>query len=298
MPSSGNNSHPTLSPQQVCFVVDDVSTTVKYCEEHFGWGPFYQFKVPVHEARYKEWTGEKLTEVALGMAGKVQVEFLHVFKGHDTTEEYQARYGSGFQHLGIHCEGRDEALVFLESLGAQVNELNDYPGVRFAFVDVPTGSGMFEILQPTNEMASNESLSASRKPRSDANNKLNVDRATIVTRDIDTALDFYASAFGWAKPVLKQTTLRYGHSEAQVWRHVETAGKLELELIQPTKDSDDPYAAHLRRGEHGLIHAGGAIIGDFPAGEAMLGEWMDAGESFALYNWPGGEHALQVRRPN
>jgi catechol 2,3-dioxygenase-like lactoylglutathione lyase family enzyme len=298
MPSEAGNAVPALSPQQVCFVVDDVSTAVKYCEENFGWGPFYQFKVPVPEAHYKDWSGEKLTEVALGMAGKVQMEFLHVFTGHDTTEEYQAHYGTGFQHLGIHCEGRDEALAFLESLGAQVNELNEYPGIRFAFVDVPTGPGMFEILQPTAEMASNAGISGSRKSGNTSENRMEVDRATIVTRDIDAALDFYAAAFGWTKPVLEQSNLRYGEHETQVLRHIATAGTLELEFIQPKEGSDDPYAAHLRRGEHGLIHAGGMTDRDFPEGATMLGEWLDNGESFALYNWPGGNNALQVRRLN
>lgn len=296
MPFEARKSIPALSPQQICFVVDDVPSAVQYCEENFGWGPFYQFKAPVPEARYREWTGEKLTEVALGMAGKVQVEFLHVFKGHDTTEDYQARYGSGFQHLGIHCESRDEALAHLESLGATVNEVNEYPGIRFAFVDVPTGPGMFEILQPTAEMVSNEGISGSQKTRNTSDTLFDIDRATIVTRDIDTALEFYASAFGWTSPIATQATLRYGDIETLVRRHIGTAGTLQLEFIQPVEGSNDPYAAHLRRGEHGLIHAGGTISGDLPEGEALNGEWVETGESFALYNWPGGKHTLQVRR--
>ena len=298
MPSESSKAVPALSPQQVCFVVDDVPAAVQHCEKHYGWGPFFQFKAPVPDARYKDWSGEKLTEVALGMAGRVQVEFLHVHTGHDTTEDYQARYGSGFQHLGINCESRDEALAHLESIGATVNEVNEYPGIRFAFVDAPTGKGMFEILQPTAEMASNDGISSSRQSSKDAENRLNVDRATIVTRDINAALDFYSSAFNWERSTPEQQTLRFGNGETQVWRHIGSAGKLQLEFIQPEEDSDDPYAAHLRRGEHGLIHAGGTTGGDFPAGEAILGEWPATGESFALYDWPGGKNALQVRHSN
>jgi catechol 2,3-dioxygenase-like lactoylglutathione lyase family enzyme len=298
MPFEDGNSAPALSPQQVCFVVDDVSTAVQYCEENFGWGPFYQFKAPVPEARYKQWSGEKLTEVALGMAGKVQVEFLHVFKGHDTTQDYQAQYGTGFQHLGIQCKSRDEALAHLESLGAVVNEVNEYPGIRFAFVDVPTGPGMFEILQPTAEMASNDGISGSRKKRDTTNPRFELDRATIVTRDINTALGFYAAAFGWERPVATQDTLRYGASETQVLRYIGTAGTLQLEFIQPKEGSSDPYAAHLRRGDHGLIHAGCNTDDGLPDGEALTGEWAETRESFALYNWAGGEYALQVRRLN
>jgi predicted enzyme related to lactoylglutathione lyase len=291
-------AHPRLTPQQVCFVVDDVPAAVKFSEEQFGWGPFMQFKAPVPEARYKEWSGEKLTEVALGMAGAVQVEFLHIHKGRDTTADYQAKYGTGFQHLGIHCESRDEALSHLESLGAVVNETNEFPGIRFAFVDVPTGPGMFEILQATADMAANKDIANSRKSNRDSNTLFDVDRATIVTEDIATALDFYSKAFGWKNAEATTVTLRYGKQQTQLKRYIGRAGALELEFIEPAADSDDPYRTHLKRGQHGLIHAGGAINGEFPADEIVRGEWPDSGETFALYNWHGGKQALQIRRNN
>ncbi len=298
MPSEAGDAAPLLHPRQVCFVVEDVPAAVQFCEETLGWGPFYQFKASVPDACYKDWSGEKLTEVALGMAGKVQVEFLHIHRGRDTTADYQAQYGTGFQHLGIHCESRDEALTYLESLGATVNELNEYPGIRLAFVDVPTGPGMFEILQPTAEMADNDGISGSRKANDSDRALFDVDRATMVTRDIESALAFYASAFGWDSPTAATATLRYGDKETCVRRYIGDAGTLQLELIQPNVNSDDPYAAHLRRGDHGLIHAGGVFNGGLPAGEARSGEWLETGESFTLYDWAGGERALQVRHSN
>jgi catechol 2,3-dioxygenase-like lactoylglutathione lyase family enzyme len=290
-------SAPALLPQQVCFVVDDVPAAVQFCEDRFGWGPFYQFKAPVAEARYKEWTGEKLTEVALGMAGSVQVEFLHIHQGRDTTADYQAKYGTGFQHLGIHCQSRDDALAHLESLGARVNELNEYPGINFAFVDVPTGPGMFEILQPTAEMTSNEGLASSRDSGS-SDTLFNVDRATIVTRDINQALVFYAGAFGWEDAAATQSTLRYNDHQTTVRRYIGTAGELQLEFIQPDENGDDPYSAHLRRGDHGLVHAGGALSGELPGDEAIRGQWLETGEHFALYDWAGGARSLQIRHAN
>jgi catechol 2,3-dioxygenase-like lactoylglutathione lyase family enzyme len=297
MPSEAVSSSPLLHPRQVCFVVEDVPAAVQFCEETLGWGPFYQFKAPVPTAHYKGWSGEKLTEVALGMAGKVQVEFLHIHKGRDTTADYQAEYGTGFQHLGIHCESRGEALAHLESLGAVVNELNEYPGIRFAFVDVPTGPGMFEILQPTAEMADDEGISGSRTGNDRDRALFDVDRATMVTPDIDAALVFYASAFGWEKPVASTATLRYDEKDVCMRRYVGKAGTLQLELIEPNDNGDDPYAAHLRRGSHGLIHAGGEFNGDFPMPEARRGEWLETGESFTLYDWAGGDCALQIRHP-
>ena len=65
---------PRLDPWQCCFVVDDVPAAVEDCQRRFGWGPFQQFSAPVEEASYRGWTGPKLTDVALGTAGSVQVE--------------------------------------------------------------------------------------------------------------------------------------------------------------------------------------------------------------------------------
>ncbi|MEH6582910.1 MAG: VOC family protein [Halioglobus sp.] len=300
MPSEATSAEytiPRLSPQQVCFVVEDVTDAVNFCEKRFGWGPFYQFKAPVPEATYKDWRGAKLTEVALGMAGKVQVEFLHVFEGQDTTGDYQAKYGTGLQHLGIHCLSRDEALEHLVSQGASVNELNEYPGIRFAFVDVPTGDGMFEILQPTAEMANDEGISGSREQRAESSTLFDIDRATIVTADIDKALSFYSETFGWTNAQAVAATLSINGSQTSARRYVGEAGKLQLEFIEPCDpDAGDPYAAHLRRGDHGLIHASGLLSGDFPVEEVLCGKWLETGESFALYSWSGGKHSLQIRR--
>lgn len=295
MPSklASDANTPRLTPQQVCFVVDDVPAAVDYCQQRFGWGPFYQFKAPVPDATYKDWRGEKLTEVALGMAGRIQVEFLHIHKGHDTTAEYQQEYGTGFQHLGIHCNSREEALAHLEALGANVNELNEYPGIRFAFVDVPTGSGMFEILQPTAAMKKDAGLSSSTDGGDDT--LFDIDRATIVTRDIDQALAFYSAAFHWEAASSSATTLVCGGEKTAVQRYVGTTGKLQLEFIQPPENGDNPYSAHLRRGDHGLIHAGGATNGELPSDEALCGEWPETGEQFALYDWNGGKNSLQIR---
>ena len=290
------NPLPPLSPQQVCFVVDDVLAAVQWCEERFGWGPFYQFKAPVAEASYRAWRGEKLTEVALGMAGKVQVEFLHVHLGRDTTGDYQQAYGTGFQHIGIHCQSRDAALDHLVAVGATVNELNEYPGIRFAFVDTPTGNGMFEILQPTEALAANAGISSSRESRVDSKTLFDIDRATVVTDDIDEALTFYARAFGWVGAKTATATLAIDGTRTRMRRHIGTAGKLQIELIETDGKGDNPYAAHLRRGNHGLIHAGGQLNSNIPLTDCLRGEWLETGESFALYDWPGGERALQIRR--
>lgn len=292
MPSD-TQSAPRLNAQQVCFVVEDVSAAVDYCQKRFGWGPFYQFTAPVPDASYQGWQGEKITEVALGMAGQVQVEFLHIHKGHDTTADYQDKYGQGFQHIGIRCKSREAALSHLEALGATVNERNEYPGVEFAFVNVPTGPGMFEILQSTARMDADTKLSAARESQGET--LLDIDRATIVTHDIDQALTFYSGSFGWENALHSTETLRYNNKQTSLKRYVGSAGKLALELIQPIEQSDDPYARHLARGDHGLIHAGGAMRSNIPGGETVRCEWLETGECFSLYDWAGGTQALQIR---
>ncbi len=290
-----DNGQTALYPQQVCFVVADVAAAVAECEQRFGWGPFFAFDAPVEDASYKNWRGRKLVSVALGMAGNVQVEFLHVHTGSDTTADYQAEYGVGFQHIGIQCKSRDSALAHLESLGATVNELNEYPGVRFGFVDVPTGPGMFEILETTAEMANNDGISGSSKADAEQAIAFPIDRASIVTPDIETALQFYTAAFEWEPPKVINSRLRIGASEMSAKRTIVRAGQLDIEMIEPGHDQQNPYYNHLQRGDHGLMHAGGPIMGEPPAGAAIVGEWLDSEEKFALYNWTGGANALQVR---
>ena len=225
---------PKLRPAQVCFVVEDVAAAVGECEDRFGWGPFHQFSAPVPEARYREWSGAKRTDVGLGMAGPVQVELIHVHEGHDTVEAYQSRYGAGFQHLGIHCRDREAALHALESLGARCDDANEYPGVRFAFVDTPTGPGMFELLQATGDAAPPGGDGDATAMR--AAPALTLDRATVATADLDAALAFYARAFGWPDVGVESCTLRYEGREARVRRARECREEIGRRAILHSDD--------------------------------------------------------------
>ncbi|MCR9093021.1 MAG: VOC family protein [bacterium] len=286
---------PRLHPVQVCFVVDDVETAVAECVDRFGWGPFHQFSAPVPEARYHDWVGAKETDVALGMAGGVQVELIHVRKGHDTVGAYQARYGTGFQHLGISCKDREAAVEALEGVGARLDDAAEYPGIRFAFIDTPTGPGMFELLQETGDTPppgedAKEGAGTAAPPG------VLLDRATIVTDDLDRARAFHAAAFRWDGVGIETVTLRIDGIEERVRRVRGPAGQLELELIEAMPEGAGPYARHLARGDHGLAHAGGvAADGGLPDGAAHSGEWLEDGERFALYAWSGGSASLQIR---
>jgi catechol 2,3-dioxygenase-like lactoylglutathione lyase family enzyme len=291
--SSNPTSNPRLSAGQVCFVVDDVAAAADECASRFGWGPFHQFSAPVPMAHYHGWSGPKNTDVALGMAGAIQVELIHVHEGHDTVEAYQSKYGVGFQHLGIHCRDRDEALDALESLGARCDDRLEYPGVRIAFVDTPTGPGMFELLQSDGSTPAPGEASKARKQPAPA---VSVDRATIATRDLDAAIAFYAPAFGWEEAQVETHTLRFGSSESRARRARGRAGRLLLELIEPTPGAADPYADHLARREHGLVHAGGVARESIQIdGPWLACEWLEEADAFELVSWSGGPRQLQLR---
>ncbi len=286
---------PRLHPVQVCFVVDDVGTAVAECVDRFGWGPFHQFSAPVPEARYHDWIGAKETDVALGMAGDVQVELIHVREGRDAVGAYQERYGTGFQHLGISCKDREAALAALEGIGARLDDSGEYPGIRFAFVDTPTGPGMFELLQQTGDTPP-----PGDDVKQDAATAVApgvvLDRATIVTDDLARAHAFYSEAFRWDGIGIETVSLRQGGSLERVRRVRGRAGQLELELIEAKADGGGPYARHLARGDHGLVHAGGVVAnGALPPGAVRSGEWVEDGERFGLYAWAGGTESLQLR---
>ena len=292
---------PRLHPAQVCFVVEDVDAAVDECITSFGWGPFHRFTAPVSDARYHDWAGSKKTDVALGMAGGVQVELIHVHEGHDTVEAYQARYGAGLQHLGISCRDREKAIAALEEIGASVDDQGEYPGIRFAFVDTPTGPGMFELLQTTGDTPPpGADTGGEESDKTDAvspSSNVTLDRATIVTGDLDRAHAFYARAFRWEDTRIETRTLRIDSGEQRMRRVRGQAGQLLLELVEPQQGGDNPYARHLARGDHGLIHAGGATSGSgLTEGATAYGEWLEEGEEFALYAWSGGSESLQFRK--
>lgn len=288
---------PRLFPAQVCFVVEDVDAAIEECVSRFGWGPFHRFDAPVAEAHYGDWTGPKHTDVGLGMAGDVQVELIHVRRGQDTVATYQSRYGIGFQHLGISCRDREEAIAALEGIGGVVDDRGEYPGIRFAFLDTPTGPGMFELLQPGEDQPPPGAEERGEAGRGDAEEPVVVlDRATIVTRDLDRALAFHARAFRWDGPVVETCALRLDGVENRVRRVRGRAGQLLLELIEPASGAHDRYARHLERGDHGLVHAGGQARSGAALGAPVCeGTWLEEGEGFQLHDWAGGVGTLQVR---
>lgn len=278
---------------QVCFVVENVEAAAARCESSFGWGPFEHFTAEIPDGRYRDWTGRKVTEVALGWAGSVQVELIRVHEGHDSIEAYQSRYGIGFQHLGVSCSSRDEGIALLESIGGHADDLLEYESVRIAFVDLPTGPAMFELLEdvtPPGRKDLSPKMMAGSSPR------LPLDRATIVTRDLDRDLAFFGSALGWVAPVAESATLRASGSETRMRRYLGKAGSLMLELIEPPPGTDNPYARHLERRDHGLVHASGILArGEPPDAPCSAGSWLEVGEDFRLYDWIGGPASLQIR---
>ena len=285
-------STPRLFPTQVCFVVDDVRATVADCTARFGWGPFEVFTAPVDDVEYRGWRGRRVTDVGLGMAGDVQVELIHTHEGHGPVEAYQARYGTGLQHLGVGCRSREETLGFLLSLGGGENERMEHDGIEIAFVDTPTGPAVFELLAANPDAPRQESDERGPRPEGDV---VRIDRATVVTDDMDEALAFYAAAFRWADARAERCALRCDAGEFEMLRYRGRAGTLEIELVSPVRPGSDPYSAHLDRGDHGLAHAGAAPTARGVEGPAVECTWLDTEEAFALHDWGGGARTLAIR---
>ena len=281
-----------LTPYQVCFVVDDVDEAAAECQERFAWGPFRSFRSTVEDLHYQGRPARRVADVAVGMAGRVQVELLHVHDGVDCLAAYQARHGRGFQHLGIDTPSRDTALARLEGLGARLDHLDEFEGIQIAFVDVPVGPGLFELVDRTTGAPRGGGATL---PKPVAASRLSIDRATVVTDRMDVALDFFASAFGWRNVAAESATLRWDTEEAHLSRALGTAGRLEIELVEGRPGGRDPYSRTLARSGPGLVHAGGVVVADDDWPESVAYCWLEAGETFALADWSGGAGALQLR---
>lgn len=285
-----------LTPVQVCFVVDSVADAVRFAEQAFGWGPFHQFTANVDNARYRDWQGYRRVDVALGMAGAVQVELVHVHEGRDAIASYQQQYGSGPQHLGILCQDRDQAIDWVQSAGAMLDDKNEFPGIRFAFMDVPTGPAMWELLQPVAAQDSVVDQADAQAANAASALQISLDRATVVTGDMQQALACYGPCFRWSAPAPEWQTLQYGDQSVRLRRYLGHTGVMTLELIEAPCDGETPYSAQRRRGDHGLAHAGGTgqLDGLTPV---FTGRWLETDEHIALYDWAGGQASLQLRQP-
>jgi len=297
-----------LIAYQACFVVDDVEQAVKFCSSELGWGPFQHFKIPSKNCHYKDWQGDKLTEVALGMAGRSQVELIRVHQGQDSIQRYQTNMGAGLQHLGVLCKDSAQAIKLLGDVGGLMDDQNQYGEVTFTFMNVPTGPSMIELLErgeqglPTNEeRRQGEKIgltTASHRER------IQLDRATIVTADLEQSLGFYSHCFPSKTADIQLETLRIVGNDGrphktEARRCLIDAGVLELELIEVSAAGTDPYARQMQRslvhGGHGLAHVGGKA-GSTPIDRnAVQGSWLNSGELFTLRTGPDGRLSLQLR---
>ncbi|MFK8020841.1 MAG: VOC family protein [Pseudomonadales bacterium] len=302
MPSS------ELIAYQACFVVEDVEQAVKFCSSELGWGPFQHFKIPSKDCRYKDWQGDKLTEVALGMAGRSQVELIRVHQGQDSIQRYQSSMGAGLQHLGVLCKDSAQAIELLAGAGGSMDDQNRYGEITFTFMNVPTGPSMIELLErgeqglPTNEeQQQGEKIGLTN---ASGGERMQLDRATIVTADLEQSLAFYAHCFPAKKAGIQLETLRITDSSGLIHntkarRCLVNAGVLELELVEVSSAGTDPYAKQMQRSiahaGHGLVHVGGKAGNVSTDNNAVQGEWLNSGELFTLRTGPDARLSLQLR---
>lgn len=305
-----------LIAYQACFVVNDVEAAVKFCSEHLGWGPFQHFKIPSPNAQYRDWQGDKLTEVALGMAGRAQVELIHVHSGQDAIQQYQSRMGTGLQHLGVLCQSTDDALAHVNALGAVLNDRNQYGEITFSFIDVPQGPALIELLERGEQglpgaQSTDEHGSTIGKTEQSRNAKLLLDRATLVTTDMESAAAFYANSFEQQIIDITDDTLHYSEkavtpaasssADVRARRCLINAGVLEIELIQLLDKDPHLYGKQLERATqhdgHGLVHVGGCNSSDIdlPGTHRIDGEWLECGEVFSVYTGPDELPSIQIR---
>lgn len=297
---------PEHTAYQACFVVADVAAAVEFCRRELGWGPFQHFTIPSPDSKYHGWQGYKLTEVALGMAGRSQVELIQVHQGRDAIEDYQTRIGPGLQHLGVLVKSTQQSLSYLTAAGAVKNDSNQYGEITYTFIDIPKGPAMLELLErgeqglPTKETGG-ESIG---KTAASSNETLQLDRATIVTNNIQQSTEFLSHCFGTDKPKISDDTLREQFLdsppiESAAKRCLLDAGVLQIELVEVDEHSDSVYARQLKRArghsDHGLMHVGGSSDNCVLPGEPLHGEWLGQAEKFQLFAGPDNRLSLQVR---
>ncbi len=298
---------PKLTAYQACFIVEDVPRALQFCEEMLGWGPFQHFRIPLEHAEYRGWSGPKLNEVALGMAGSSQVELMHVHQGQDSMQQYQRDMGTGLQHIGVLCHSTTDAVAHLSALGAEVDDSRQYGDITFSFINSSLGPALLELLErgerglPTQESMARdmEELTAQRT----LNTRLAPDRVTLAVADIAEASRFLGETFSAHREIIDDCLRIRGSNgaieELLCKRCIVPGGVLEFELVQPMRPGNDPYSRHLRRasahGNHALVHIGGHTTDLALPGPTISGEWRERAEHFLLCSGPDERCSLQLR---
>ena len=162
--------------------------------------------------------------------------------------------------------------------------------MRFAFLDVPTGWGMIELLEPDRDVPTPPS-----GRNRDADDVLAVDSATIVTGDLDGAMAFFEPAFGWVATPPQEDTLEIDGEEAGSLRRVaHRTGTLRVEFVEP-HSGDNLYSRHLADRDHGLVHVGArARARDLGQTATCRGRWLRTGEAFRFVAGPFGAPGLRL----
>ncbi|MBO4353172.1 MAG: VOC family protein [Eggerthellaceae bacterium] len=104
-------------PDQLSYYVEDIDAACERFHEMFGAGPFIKMgPMKFEKCVYRGKEIDVEFELALGMWGDIEVEFVHRISGdHYLLEEH----GFGFNHVNVIVDDYDEAIKLFASYGIE-----------------------------------------------------------------------------------------------------------------------------------------------------------------------------------
>lgn len=127
-------------PDQLSFYVEDIDAACRKFNELFGAGPF----IKMGPMRFEEciYRGKKIDpefEIALGMWGLMEVEFVHRISGDPYLFDEK---GYGFNHVNVIVDDYDEAIALFAEHGFEPGMTMISSGKPIAYIDCMDKLGM------------------------------------------------------------------------------------------------------------------------------------------------------------
>ena len=139
------NAEPFRKVTQYAFVVKDVKQVSAF-HERIGFGALPIERNVSLDRVYRGNPGSFEMLLGWGRTGEIVFEWIQPVVGPSVYEEYLARHGEGFHHLGFHVPDMDAALAALRARGLAVTmsggwDVNGHQG-RFAYLDAEKHGGV------------------------------------------------------------------------------------------------------------------------------------------------------------
>jgi methylmalonyl-CoA/ethylmalonyl-CoA epimerase len=133
-------------------VTKDLDKTMREMEELYGLTPFMVMEPGYVNTSIRGKPAEFKLKSAFYRSGQVVMEVISVLEGDTIYDEWLVEKGEGLHHLGYDIENIEEWINYYKERGIGVLQSGERPGVKWAYLDTSSFTGMImELIERTEE---------------------------------------------------------------------------------------------------------------------------------------------------